>query len=38
MKYAVGMGLGSMIPSFLKIVLGVRKLLGGIHIHTRTPR
>jgi hypothetical protein len=33
MKYAVGMGSGAMIyiPSFIKIGLGIQKLIGGIH-------
>jgi hypothetical protein len=34
MKYALEMGSSGMIyiPSFIKIVSGIQKLLGGIHI------
>jgi hypothetical protein len=36
MKYSVEMATGDMIciPSFIKIVSGVQKLLGRIHMHT----
>jgi hypothetical protein len=36
MKYAVEMGSVTMIhiPSFIKIVSGTQKLIGGIHRHT----
>jgi hypothetical protein len=36
MKYGVVMGSGAIIhiPSFIKIVSGIQKLLGGIHRHT----
>jgi hypothetical protein len=36
MKYAVEMGSGAMIyiSVFIKIVLGIQKLLWGIHRHT----
>jgi hypothetical protein len=35
MKYAVEMGSGAMIyvPSFIKIGLGIQKLVRGIHTH-----
>jgi hypothetical protein len=34
MKYAVEMGSGAMIPSFIKIGSGIQKLMWGIHIQT----
>jgi hypothetical protein len=36
MKHAVEMGTGAMIyiPSFIKIGLGIQKLIGGKHRHT----
>jgi hypothetical protein len=36
MKYAVELGSGAMIyrRSFIKIDLGIKKLVGGIHRHT----
>jgi hypothetical protein len=36
MNYAFKMGSGAMIyiPSFIKIVSGIQKLIGGIHRHT----
>jgi hypothetical protein len=39
MKYAVEMGSGAMIyiPSFIKIGVGIQKLIGrGIHRHTNS--
>jgi hypothetical protein len=38
MNYAVEMGLGAMIyiPSFIKIGLGIQKLMGGIHVQTHS--
>jgi hypothetical protein len=39
MNYAFNMALGAIIyiPSFIRIGLGIQKLLGGIHIQTHRP-
>jgi hypothetical protein len=36
MKYAVEMGSGAMIPSFIKIGSGIQMFIMGIHRHINT--
>jgi hypothetical protein len=38
MKYAVEVGSGTMISSFIKIAAGIQKLVGDTHTDTQTAR